>query len=71
MFEHLSENLARDPDYLDKFMNEMQAAHFVGYTVRALQNWRVIGGGPRFVKVSGRSVRWLLTVAAPMRFCFK
>ena len=47
-----------DPDYLDRLINENDAAIFLGYTVRALQNWRVRGGGPRFVKVSGRSIRY-------------
>ena len=58
MFEHLSENLARDPDYLDRLIGENEAALFVGYTVRCLQNWRVRGGGPSFVKVSRRSIRY-------------
>jgi len=57
-FQHMSENLARDPDYLDRMINEKEAAHFAGYTIRALQNWRVRGGGPKFVKVSERSVRY-------------
>ncbi len=47
-----------DPDYLDRLMDEREAAGFLCYSVRALQNWRVRGGGPRFVKVSGRSVRY-------------
>lgn len=58
MFEHISENLARDPDYLDRLINENEAAFFVGYTIRALQGWRVKGGGPMFVRVSGRSIRY-------------
>lgn len=45
-------------DYLDGLINEFQAAEFIGYTVRALRNWRVRGGGPKFVKVSARSVRY-------------
>ncbi len=57
-FQHLSENLARDPDYLDRMINEQKAGEFIGYTTRALQNWRLRGGGPMFVKVSGRSVRY-------------
>lgn len=44
-----------DPDQL---INEQKAAEFLGYTVRALQNWRVRGGGPKFVKVSSRSIRY-------------
>ena len=30
----------------------------VDHTVRALQNWRLRGGGPRYVKVGSRSVRY-------------
>lgn len=48
----------RDPEYLDRLIGENEAAIFVGYTVRALQNWRVRGGGPKFVKVSKRSIRY-------------
>jgi hypothetical protein len=48
----------RDLDYLDSMIDERLAANFVGYTIRALQNWRVRGGGPRFVKVSSRSIRY-------------
>ncbi len=47
-----------DPDYLDRLINETEAASFLGYSIRALQNWRVRGGGPRFVKVSSRSIRY-------------
>jgi hypothetical protein len=57
-FEHLSQNLARDPDYLDRMINENEAASFIGYTIRALQGWRVKGGGPMFVRVSARSIRY-------------
>jgi hypothetical protein len=46
-----------DPE-LDRLIDERQAASFLGYTVRALQNWRLRGGGPRFVKVSSRSIRY-------------
>ncbi len=57
-FQHLSQNLARDPDYLDRLINETEAAGFIGYTIRALQGWRVKGGGPKFIKVSARSIRY-------------
>jgi len=43
---------------LNRLINEKEAAEFLGYTVRALQNWRIRGGGPKFVKVSARSVRY-------------
>lgn len=57
-FQHLTENLSRDPDYLDRMIDEHEAGRFTGYTIRALQNWRLRGGGPKFIKVSGRSVRY-------------
>lgn len=47
-----------DPDYLDRLITERDAADFLGYTMRALQNWRLRGGGPAFVKVSSRSIRY-------------
>jgi len=47
-----------DPDYFDRLITERDAADFLGYTMRALQNWRLRGGGPAFVKVSGRSIRY-------------
>jgi hypothetical protein len=46
------------PDDLDRLLNEEEAANFLRYSMRALQNWRVRGGGPRFVKVSSRSIRY-------------
>lgn len=47
-----------DPDYIDRLIDEKEAASYLCYSVRALQNWRVRGGGPIFIKVSGRSVRY-------------
>jgi hypothetical protein len=47
-----------EADLNDRLIPEAAAAAFLGYTVRALQNWRVRGGGPKFVKVSKRSVRY-------------
>lgn len=44
--------------YLDQLVCEKEAAAILGYTVRALQNWRLRGGGPLFVKVSARSIRY-------------
>lgn len=58
MQDHLTKILDRDPDYLDRLITETEAASFLGYSVRALQNWRVRGGGPEFVKVSSRSIRY-------------
>jgi len=54
MMKHAPPN----PDHLDRLLNERDAADFLGYSMRALQNWRVRGGGPVFVKVSSRSIRY-------------
>ncbi len=45
----------QDPNAL---VDEREAASLLCYSVRGLQNWRHRGGGPRFVKVSARSVRY-------------
>ncbi|MEP3321514.1 MAG: helix-turn-helix domain-containing protein [Sneathiella sp.] len=45
-------------EYYDSMIDEKRAADFLGYSIRALQNWRVRGGGPNFVKVSARSIRY-------------
>ncbi len=45
-------------DYSTKLINEHEAADYIGHSVRALQNWRVRGGGPKFVKISHRSIRY-------------
>lgn len=58
MNDQLTTAPSNDPDYLDRLITEQEAAKFVGYSVRALQNWRVRGGGPAFIKVSSRSVRY-------------
>ena len=56
--KHLDEVLRKDPDYLDRLIPEREAAKFLQYSARALQNWRVRGGGPEFVRVSSRSIRY-------------
>ena len=54
----LSEESTLEPDYLHRLLDEGAAAAFLGYSRRALQNWRTRGGGPPYVKVSSRSVRY-------------
>jgi hypothetical protein len=54
----MQEHASNDPDYADRLINEQEAANFLGYSVRALQNWRLRGGGPQYVRVSRRSVRY-------------
>jgi len=42
----------------NQLLTEKQAASILCYSQRALQNWRVRGGGPMYVKVSARSIRY-------------
>jgi predicted DNA-binding transcriptional regulator AlpA len=41
-----------------KLLSEKEAAELLGFSPRALQNWRTRGGGPRYVKISNRAVRY-------------
>ncbi len=49
---------ADDRDYLDALISEREAAAFLGLTARFLQNRRTRGGGPPFVGISRRCVRY-------------
>jgi len=42
----------------DAFLDEVQAAAFIGVTRRAMQAWRLSGKGPRYIKISSRCVRY-------------
>lgn len=44
-----------DPDSL---LSEAQASESLGVTPRALQAWRQRGGGPLFIRISSRCVRY-------------
>ena len=41
-----------------RLINEKEAAVFLGVTRRALQQWRLNGSGPKYVKISQRCVRY-------------
>lgn len=43
---------------LDQLLTETEAADLICYSPRALQNWRLRGGGPPYIKVSARSIRY-------------
>ena len=49
------QTMTQDPDQL---LNEIEAANLIGFSVRALQNWRHRGGGPAYVNPSKRAVRY-------------
>ncbi len=46
---------------LGKLLKEAQAAEFLHFSTRALQNWRCRGGGPQYIRISSRSVRYRLS----------
>lgn len=46
------------PRFENTLLTERQAAESLSLSVRTLQGWRVSGGGPLFVKLGGRCVRY-------------
>ncbi len=41
-----------------RLVTEKQAGKLLSVSPRTLRNWRTRGGGPRFVKISGRCIRY-------------
>ena len=39
-------------------INETEAARFLGVSVRSMQGFRYRGGGPRFVRISSRCIKY-------------
>lgn len=58
MLTSTNQVLENDPDFLDRLINEHEAASFIGHSVRTLQKWRVTGQGPKYVRISARSIRY-------------
>jgi predicted DNA-binding transcriptional regulator AlpA len=56
MAQQMLTSTARRP--ASPLFTEAEAANYLKFTPRALQAWRCRGGGPRFVKVSARAVRY-------------
>ena len=44
----------------EPLLTEPEAAAFLNFTPRALQAWRTRGGGPKFVRISARAIRYRL-----------
>ncbi len=49
---------ADDPDYWHALINEKEAGDFLGLSDRLMQKMRQIGGGPRYVHISSRCLRY-------------
>ena len=46
------------PDDLDALVRQEEAARILDLTPRALEAWRHKGGGPRYIRISARCVRY-------------
>jgi predicted DNA-binding transcriptional regulator AlpA len=44
-----------------QLLNEVEAGQFLSLSHRTLQNWRVKGGGPKYLKIGLKTVRYRLT----------
>ena len=45
-------------DFDDQLLDEQCAAAFLSLSAKTLRNWRVKGGGPQYVRISRRAVRY-------------
>ena len=48
-------------DLLGKKLTDCEAAEVCGVKVGTLRKWRLLGNGPRYLKVGRRSVRYLVS----------
>ena len=39
-------------------LTEKEVAQRTGFSIRTLQSWRMRGGGPHFVRISARCIRY-------------
>lgn len=42
----------------DQLLHESDAAKLLAVSPRTLRNWRCLGQGPRYVRISGRCIRY-------------
>jgi predicted DNA-binding transcriptional regulator AlpA len=46
------------PELVRPLLNERDVAELTGMSVASIRRWRLLGKGPRYVKVGGVSVRY-------------
>lgn len=39
-------------------LTETEAAKLIGFSIRTIQKWRMVGRGPQHVRVSSRAIRY-------------
>jgi excisionase family DNA binding protein len=54
----LSQDGACETGLRHQLLTESEAASLLTLSVKTLRNWRVSGKGPRFVRLSGRAIRY-------------
>ena len=42
----------------EAYLTETEAGERLGFSIRTLQGWRMKGGGPPFLKISARAIRY-------------
>ncbi len=52
----------QDPSYWHSLVDESESADFLDLTPRSMQAMRQRGGGPRFIRISSRCVRYTRTL---------
>ncbi|NQY97723.1 MAG: helix-turn-helix domain-containing protein [Henriciella sp.] len=48
-------------DETERLLTEEYASRMLAVSPRTLRNWRTLGQGPAFVKISGRCIRYRLS----------
>lgn len=56
--ESVDHSTPSDPGFWHSLIREGEAADFLGLSDRTLQGFRQDGGGPRFVRISSRCIRY-------------
>ena len=49
---------ARETEIQARFLNEFEVAEILGVSVATVRRWRLLGRGPKFLKVAGTLVRY-------------
>ena len=58
LFPTLSDILKTNPGWLDEAVATPEASRITGIPVTTLETWRSRGGGPRFLKLGNKCVRY-------------
>lgn len=54
----LAEILTRNPGWLEEAISTRAASRLTGVSVCTLETWRSRGGGPKFIKIGAKMIRY-------------